>query len=255
MEGLENIMSFFKHTQTAGYKLYDLFKMYCYSSYPKLTQEQFENVLVFLDKGVIRDLKKKSALYKYDNYVGFIKKEGLITRKLWNYLKGIKGNQKCLSKMTTIDRAIITEIESKVESLKTDPKNKPNITGGVQTSEYNESKQPTEPDYKSMLPVDWNSMAKGERVDFLQKVQDKRLYNYVLSIDESLKTFMNNIKKNKSSPINLYVNLFSFSSNTSEEAKTLIKSFIEALNMLGRARLQYVEVKDPPLIEIREVRK
>ena len=51
------------------------------------------------------------------------------------------------------------------------------------------------------------------------------------------------------------MNLFSFPSDTtSPEAKTLLKRFVEQLNLLGRARLQYVECSNQPVVEIRETR-
>jgi hypothetical protein len=301
MVGLENIMAFFKHTQTKGHKLYDLYKMYCYSSYPPISQEQFENVVVFMDKWVIRDLKEKAG--KCDDYTKFIKKEGLITKKLWNHLKGVKKPLKIvrpISSIEAVEQAIkdgatysadITArtglaprtIRKKLVLLKRS--NKIRTEGGGPTRRFfsvsttpravetpaayadivqsPKSEAPEPPptqhigtDYKSLLPINWDAMTRGDRVDYVQKIQHKGLYNYVLSIDSTLKPFLDVVKKNKTPPINLYVNLFSFSSSsTSEEAKALVKGLVEALNMMGRARLQYVEVKDPPLIEIREVRK
>jgi hypothetical protein len=112
-------------------------------------------------------------------------------------------------------------------------------------------------DYKSQLPVDWNKMTRSERIDFVKKIQHKGFYAYVLSLDNDLAEYIKSTKKNVSKQsLSLYVNLFSFpSKSASDESKALLKSFVESLNMLGRARLEYVELVDPPVVEVREVRR
>jgi hypothetical protein len=114
---------------------------------------------------------------------------------------------------------------------------------------------PQKPDFKSMLPVNWDAMSKGERVDFAKKIQHKEFYKYILDLDKTLVDYLNSGKKTPGPSVNLYVNLFTFPSSANEEAKTLVKGLVEALNMMGRARLQYIELTEPPIIEIREVRR
>jgi hypothetical protein len=100
-------------------------------------------------------------------------------------------------------------------------------------------------------------MILSERIDFAKKIQHKDFLKYVLSLDEALTDYIRKIKpKETKQAVSLYVNLFSIpSKSTSDESKTLLKSFVDTLNMLGRARLEYMEIVDPPVIEIREVRR
>lgn len=133
------------------------------------------------------------------------------------------------------------------------------VTGDQKKTQESEKplQAPNSGDYKNRLPIDWNKMALPERIDFAKKIQHNGFLTYVLSLDETLAEYFKKLKtKEKKPSISLYVNLFSVpSKSTSDESKALLKSFVDSLNMLGRARLEYVELIDPPVVEIREVRR
>jgi hypothetical protein len=53
----------------------------------------------------------------------------------------------------------------------------------------------------------------------------------------------------------MYVSVFSApKEDHPKKAWDLLKKFVDALNNAGRAKLQYIECKDPDIVEIREVR-
>lgn len=126
---------------------------------------------------------------------------------------------------------------------------------------------------KTKLPITWDEMTRSERIDFVKKIKDKNFYLYVLGLDKSLAQYVSQVKDIKKNPeqhpnqIKLttkynkacpsYISLFRFpSKSVSDESKTLLRSFVAALNKWGRAQLEYTEVLDPnPEIEIREVRR
>ena len=222
----EAIRSFFKRNKTVGVPLSKLFKRFTLDDVcPVISQDRFETELLEMNKKIILDLRKNcvehALKHGVNSYPSFLKAcgENAVTKKFW---------------------------DKTVESLNI-PSSKPQI---VETEKSG--------DFKEKMPLNWGIMSKGERIDFVGKIQDKEFKEFVLKQDKSLSQYFKGASKwaDKKSPINLYVNLFSFSSKTtSEEAKCLVKSLIESLNMLGRARLQYVELTDPPVVEIREVRR
>jgi hypothetical protein len=77
-----------------------------------------------------------------------------------------------------------------------------------------------------------------------------------LAQDPKIKEYLGRVeKKSNAEPFNLYVTLFSFTAKeATPKAKALVKGLITALNKLGRGRLQYVELLDPHIVEIREVK-
>jgi len=76
----------------------------------------------------------------------------------------------------------------------------------------------------------------------------------VLNLDQNLKNYFSLMKNVSSTKMKLYVTLFQAPASCSEEAKNLLRCFVENLNSFGRARLQFVECKEPNVIEIREMR-
>lgn len=150
------------------------------------------------------------------------------------------------------------------ERVQTPQASEQKIIGNISRTEREKAPEPPEPpvkkkpdpDFKSMLPVNWGTMGRGERIDFVKKIQHKEFYKYVLDLDKNLEGYLTVRKIPEKAPkVSLYVNLFTFPSSVSEESKSLVKGLIESLNMLGRARLQYLELTEPPIIEIREVRR
>ena len=110
--------------------------------------------------------------------------------------------------------------------------------------------------FKEKMPLNWDNMKFSDRLEFAKNIADKEFKSYVLAKDPKVKSYLDCQKKNpQASPMKLYINLFSFPANrVSPETKAIVKDLIKALNNLGRGRLQYVEILDPPTIEIREVR-
>ena len=66
---------------------------------------------------------------------------------------------------------------------------------------------------------------------------------------------MGKLETKKDTRLKLYITLFVISGDAyDDQAKELLKTFINTLNKLGRAKLQYVECTNPSVIEIREMR-
>jgi hypothetical protein len=111
--------------------------------------------------------------------------------------------------------------------------------------------------YEKLLPVNWATMTFSDRISFAKKIQHEGFKNYVLMIDNKIKKYFNKkeeIKEGKA-VMRMYTTLFSFPSNNyDDKAKELFKKFIKSINAYGRANLQYVECKNPNIVEIRESR-
>lgn len=327
-EVLKNIKTFCKGCQTKNVPIKNLYERFNAAPYVKISQYEFEQGLLELNKGVIKDVKRlclnHEALYGPDGYTLFVEDHQYITKEFWDSLiekkpetlssivKDTQGSyvepkkekpdlaslvkesigsssirhlvrdipykdrqtildavlEGCdtYSKIVNKTRFPLKFVERQITRLILDKKvmyngkwnSKQRIVG------YVEQESPVVQDeFADMLPVDWLTMTHPERVDFLNKIQHKGFYEYVLRQDSKLADF---VKKSKSAgrvykeKLDIYVTLFSFPANTtSEEAKLLIKSFVNSLNMKGRARLQYVECSDgdkrkSSTVEIREIR-
>lgn len=111
--------------------------------------------------------------------------------------------------------------------------------------------------YNNLLPVNWVDMGFAERMDFVQKIQHKGFFDYVLTLDPKLKKYCERtLTKSQAAPIKVYVSLFSIpTDNYSEESKNLLKCFVEHLNQIGRAKLQCIEYQNPNTLEVREMRR
>ena len=197
-----------------------------------------------MKKKVIKDLENLCLEFmaihgpSLDSRINFLKQKEFVTTNFWERLAKKSG------------------LEIVVEQKPVDPEPQTTVPP-VESKALPENKTQPAEDYKTRLPLDWNKMVLPERIDFAKKIQHKGFLTYVLSLDESLAEYLKKLKTKEKKPgINLYVSLFSTpSKSTSEESKALLKSFVDSLNMLGRARLEYVELVDPPVIEIREVRR
>jgi hypothetical protein len=108
--------------------------------------------------------------------------------------------------------------------------------------------------FSKLLPANWVKMDKAERLDFVGKIHHPGFRSYVLEKEPELKKYFSS-KRSSINKMKLYVTLFQFpAENYSEEAKALLRCFVENLNSLGRSNLQFVECSNPHVIEIREVR-
>lgn len=235
------VKDFCKRTASVGRKINELFTLYL-KSFPPLSLEQFEFSLYKLNKKVMTELRDDCIafmkIHGLNSYKKFIKEKQYITGNTWNLLT------------------------SKVDGEPpTNKKKNPAVKGSKDSTQpSSESKksfeEPKKVFYEDKMPFNWVTMTKGQRIDFVSKIQDEGFANYVRSLDPSINRFLQASKKLEENRNRLYINIFSFSSkSTSEEAKNLLKSFVDSLNLLGRASLQYVELLEPPMVEIREVRK
>jgi len=109
--------------------------------------------------------------------------------------------------------------------------------------------------HKDSMPLEWDKMSFSTRLEFYQNIKDKDFKDYVAAKEPKLKDYDIKSQTSKKSAFRLYVTLYSFRADkASKETKARIKELVDALNSLGRGRLQYVETLNPPTIEIREVR-
>jgi hypothetical protein len=188
------------------------------------SRADFELAMLDMNKKPALDLKQRCLDYMSVegayNYEKFLREKEEVTREFWN-------------------RVATTCIPTKVESVKVVP-----------VREENPEEQ-----YKKLLPLNWLKMPTTERIDFVQKVKHQGFHDYILGIDKSLKAYFAQVSAPKKERLKLYVTLFSVPADPlSEESKVLLRSFVDSLNMLGRANLQFVECTNPSMIEVREVR-
>lgn len=109
--------------------------------------------------------------------------------------------------------------------------------------------------YKRLLPLDWDDMPLSKRIDFVSGVKHEGFREYLLGLDGKVKTYLTRAKNSIEKPLNLYITVFSIpADNYSEESKNLLKTFVSNLNLIGRGKLQYVELSEPHIIEVREIR-
>lgn len=109
--------------------------------------------------------------------------------------------------------------------------------------------------YGKLLPADWATMTFSSKIDFTLKVQHEGFRKFILENDKKIKSYYENLQQKKDPRLKLYITLFSVEAGSyTQESKKLLKDFVDSLNNLGRAKLQFVECKDPDMIEIREIR-
>ena len=110
--------------------------------------------------------------------------------------------------------------------------------------------------YSKLLPASWATMSSNDRIDFVKKIQHQGFKDYVLSLDKRVRDFVLSTKKDESkNMMKIYTTLFSFNPKKyDKKTKDLFRSFVDSINNLGRGNLQYVECKEPHVIEIREIR-
>jgi len=220
-----HIIKFFKNNATVGRKVQDLYNNFKCQYGDKLTHEEFEQALFKLKKKCILELKKKCSQYigtnGPDSYDKFIKEEEYVSKNLWN--------------------KIFVEKE--------------HVSKQPMLIEDDSPESDTNDKYFKLLPVNWMTMDFSARIDFTKKVQHVGFFNYILDGDKKLKNYFARMDFAGPERPKLYVTIFSIPAHSySEEAKSLLRTFVNSLNMTGRAKLQYVQCSEPDMIEIREVR-
>lgn len=280
IDALVEIRRFCKNTQINCYRLDELWEKYTESKKAFLSRENFELGMLALKKSPAKrahDLCVSFALKNgTENYNNFCKHFMPVSEKFWYlsllpedwderhwvqkeaFIKKLKDKNflvfiQSLETIEAIQKACVERLNQLVnisQKVYTSPIKKSNDLS-EETPEEN-----TVTYFEKLLPLNWAKMNKSERIDFAKKVKHPGFFDYIMQKDSSIKDYLSHMKnKLKKNQLKLYVTLFQFSSEThSEDAKTLLKGFIDVLNSFGRANLQYVECTNPDMIEIREVR-
>jgi hypothetical protein len=188
----------------------------------------------------IRDLcREYYEAEKELGYYKFCKEQSFISKRFWSVaIKDVKFQASL--------QELIKKPEESPEPLAEDFKKKPEEPIIEKLPEPSDN-------FRSLLPVSWIKMSRADRIEFIKKIQHEGFRSYVLELDPSLKNYFSLIR-NKSEKMKLYVTLFQIPASCSEEAKSILKCFVENLNSFGRASLQFVECKEPNVIEIREMK-
>lgn len=272
--------------------LYDRYKAtYCLLLHKgTVTQYDFEKGLEALNKGVIKHLKKKCIAFIQDEcpntYEAFIERNEFITKEFWYDIRSQVRKDTHKSQIPpNWDVMPFSDKLKFAESIKDrgfkayimakDPKIKEYFNSQIEKppemafqelfpQKINTPVLPPEmiapvppKSHKEKMPVDWLNMSFSDRLDFAKAIGDKDFKAYVLAQDPKIKEYLERLENRKphAEPFNLYVTLFSFpTKSATPKARALVKELIGALNKLGRGRLQYVELLDPHVIEIREVK-
>lgn len=292
-EFLNTLASFCKSNKTSDIPLQESYKQFKNFYKHTVTPYAFEKGLETLNKNVIKKLKRKCSTFIKkecpNSYEAFIERYEFITDKFWEEIKAQATPEITLSthkskmpknwdvmlfseKLEFI-KNIKNDDEFKAYATARDPKIKEyfnqqtdssvelsgaqlSLTGQIikKIPEADLQKEPKEY-YKSKMPLDWLNMNFSEKIDFIQSIGDEGFKAYVLSQDPKIKKYFKHLKEERNKALNLYVTIYSFPADTTTlETKTVVKNLITSLNKLGRGRLQYMEIVDPPLIEIRELR-
>jgi hypothetical protein len=251
MRDIDQVRRFCKDKKIVGVSLSDLFDNL--SKRHPMTRDSFEVSMLELNKKPALDLKSRCLEYVKNEgdyaYEKYCLEQGFVTKSFWLRATGVKPLDIDSRPTKTLKVKIVPEViktqdpYKAIEEKNEDPdKDKKNEFISWQSME-------------KMLPINWVSMPFSERVDFVKKIKNSKFREVVLGTDSKLKKFFLKSNPNLTPKMKVYVTLFQFPSNRySEEAKNLLRAFIEILNTYGRANLQFVECTNPDTIEIREVR-
>jgi len=257
---LSKFKRFFKNGKTVGLSMDDLYKNF--SLVHTVPRADFEIGLLELGKKVAKDLKVRCLEYlKNEGEFGYEKicRELVpVTKEFWDVVTSEARNS-----TPTIESPKVPErtISVSPEALQKEPTldYNPKVIRNKLPKATTPITAPNKGDeYYKLLPAGWATLSISERISFVQKIQHEGFREYVLSIDPRTKKFFSHLDETpkKSTKFKLYVTLFQIQSkNYSKESKNLLRCFVESLNTLGRANLQYVECLSPEAtVEIREVR-
>ena len=245
------LKQFCKNNKTVGEKMGTLFEKFNQIQYVRgkeapIQREDFEMGLLFMGSKVAKKLKENCLTYPKDQHEKFIREQEFASQKFWNHVHSI-----------TEPQPAVTEPQPSLEPSK-------NVTELVKIEEEKHPESIPELSindmelkcYEGLLPSNWIRMTLPERIDFTKKVHHKGFRSYIFDLDKKIDAYFKKVKdKPTTADMAIYVTLFSFpADNYSTEAKSLLKCFIDVLNDLGRARLQYIECNEPKTVEVREVR-
>lgn len=238
MDLIREVKIFCKCQQTLEHKISDLHKEFMEKrKAPEIGLESFENALLHIKARVAVVLKNRCEEYiksnGADSYLKFTREQEFVSPGFWS--KAVE----------TIEKS---------NPPKFWPKPGMTLSEGLMP-QPKQATAPSEDRYHHLLPTNWTVMNFSDRVSFVSRVQHKGFFDYILDSDKKLKEYFSKMKHATPNGLRLYVTIFSIPADSySEESKNLLKTFVETLNMVGRAKLQYVKCSDPNMIEIREVR-
>ena len=213
-------------------ELWELFK----EKKPGYHKPEFEAAMLQIGAGPAKKMRELCKAYikihGYDSYDSFIHEVGHVSQDFW---KTVYTGMVLFS-----PTQIVQESQPAAQVEEHQP-----TTEAHDDEEY----------YKKMIPLNWIDLSKSDRIDFVLKVQHQGFKDYLIKTYPDLGHYIKQVPPQKQNKLAMYITVFQFSSDThSVEAKALLCNFIETLNSIGRAKLQYVECTNPNVIEIREVR-
>jgi hypothetical protein len=241
-----DIKKFFKNNATVGQRIYRLYHLFKEQHETKLTYEEFEQSLLDLKKKCALELKERCQQYIEKNgpngYDKFVLEEEYVSKKLWDKIS-----------WETTSASIVATLSPRQKESKSE--NEVSHATHPASQEMDTPESDTRDKYSKLLPVNWTKMDLSERIDFTKKVQHVGFFQYILDVDKNLKNYFTKLSNPGPERTKLYVTIFSIPSGSySEEAKSLLRTFVNSLNMTGRAKLQYIQCSEPDMVEIREVR-
>jgi hypothetical protein len=256
MKQKNNLINFCKSFKIVGVPLDTLYKGFC-AKYPDMAQKDFECGMLTLNKEPAKALKRECCSYyvneKEHGYYKFCKERFFVTKEFWDASVKEIAKTKPITQQDPEQPKKDLKKGAQILSDFSFPVIEPVIASEIEIKES--VKKETKSDFSKMLPVNWEDMTKSERIEFVQRIKHLKFKEYVMSLDPSLKNFFSKLKAERSVKFKLYVTLFQFPADShSEESKSLLKCFVNNLNTLGRANLEFVECTNPSVIEIREVR-
>lgn len=286
---LSTLTSFCKSNKISDAPLQESYNRFKKFYKHTVTPYAFEKGLEALNKGVIKKLKDKCFVFIKNecpnSYEAFVERYEFITDRFWEEIKAQANHENTLathkskiphnwdtmsfSEKIEFTKNIKNDIEFKAYVMAKDPEIKEYFKNSVDkadtpldSTEQTISNAPEinpqemSSDYKSKMPLNWSDMSFSSRVDFAKAIKDEKFKAFVFTQDPKIANYFKHLKNNiKDKSFNLYVTLYSFPANSkSAETKSTLKDFVSTLNKLGRSRLQYLEISEPPLVEIREVK-
>lgn len=239
---LKLVRGFCKRNIIADRKLADVYLKFR-DNYPEISPEQFEQAMLELKTTPARKSKKLCLEYASKHgsagYTKMIKEQEHVTLSFWYAVTDPPKKEKPPPSPLPEEPTSVEEEIAVPEEIPRRPIRKIDRDA-----------------YAKLLPVNWTEMTYSNMVNFTKRVQHEGFREYIFSKNEKLRKYFERLPKKSDVRMGLYVTLFSFKGKEYDnKAKELLRRFVTMLNGLGRARFEYIELKDPGIVEIRELRK
>jgi hypothetical protein len=236
-EYIKLVKNFCKRTRIKDEKLQNLFKIFVNDHPDYKDQGIFETTML--------SLRKTPAIVCRDKCIKYARDEG--KDKWMDYA----------SLVEYVSKEFWDEVVKDIEDPKEIPEPEtPPVKSKVYLSKIPALRKSSNlMTYHRLLPADWAIKTFSEKIDFTIKVQHKGFLNFILDSDKKIKEYYSKLVDKRDPKLKLYITLFTVPAGRyCLESKELLRSFVDALNQLGRAKLQYLECTNPDMIEIREIR-